>query len=126
LNTVISEVLALLEHQFEIHRIKVRRELHNRPIVVSGIEHKLQQVFLNLFLNAKDAMPKGGWLSVSTRVEDGNVIVGSRRYRLRHSERVSRADLRSLLHDESDRPGHGSGAVNHLWDRAGTRRIDRL
>ena len=74
LNVVITDVFSLLEHQFEVGSIKVRRELSAKPAVVEGIEHQLQQVFLNLFLNARDAMPKGGWLSVSTRVENGRVM----------------------------------------------------
>src|SRR5580693_9785200 len=68
-NDVVNDVLSLLEHQFELGRIMVRRELSETPATVVGIEHQLQQVFLNLFLNARDAMPRGGWLSVATRVE---------------------------------------------------------
>jgi hypothetical protein len=73
-NIIITDVVALLEHQFETHRIRVRRDLEERPVMVLGQEHKLQQVFLNLFLNARDAMPKGGWLSVSTRIEAGKIV----------------------------------------------------
>ena len=74
LNAVINDVYSLLEHQFEIGRIKVRRELAPEPKVVLAIEHQMQQVFLNLFLNARDAMPSGGWLTVSTRCDADTVI----------------------------------------------------
>jgi PAS domain S-box-containing protein len=69
LNTVVNDVLSLLEHQFRTVNIQVRRDLAAAPPVVFGTEHKLQQVFLNLFINARDAMPRGGWLSVTTRAE---------------------------------------------------------
>src|SRR5438445_8311485 len=45
-NAVITDVFSLLEHQFEVGRIKVRRDQMAGSAIVLGIEHQLQQVFL--------------------------------------------------------------------------------
>jgi signal transduction histidine kinase len=66
LNRVIQDTLTLLEHQFKTARIKVAPDLHPHLPPILGNTGKLQQVFLNLFLNAKDAMPAGGTLTITT------------------------------------------------------------
>jgi two-component system, NtrC family, sensor kinase len=67
LNRVIQDTLMLLEHQLKVARVKVVQELQPQLPPIYGNTGKLQQVFLNLFLNAKDAMPSGGTLMVSTQ-----------------------------------------------------------
>jgi PAS domain S-box-containing protein len=69
LNKVIGDTLALLEHHFRTSRVRVETELSDEAPMLKGNEGKLQQVFLNLFLNARDAMPDGGVLRVRSRVD---------------------------------------------------------
>jgi two-component system, NtrC family, sensor kinase len=66
INKIIHDTLALLEHQFKTTGIKVVGELAPELPPIHGNAGKLQQVFLNLFLNAKDAMAGGGTLHVAT------------------------------------------------------------
>jgi two-component system, NtrC family, sensor kinase len=65
-NKVIADTLALLEHQFKVAKVEVQNTLAPALPAIQGNPGRLQQVFLNLFLNAKDAMPGGGTLRVAT------------------------------------------------------------
>ncbi len=66
-NAIIERSLALVNYQINASRVRLARELAaDLPPV--RIDHaKIEQVFLNLFLNAVQAMPQGGVLSVRTR-----------------------------------------------------------
>ena len=66
LNQVIRDTLSLLEHQFKTAQIIVDLDLAEELPPINGNPGKLQQVFLNLLLNAKEAMPGGGRVRVAT------------------------------------------------------------
>jgi two-component system, NtrC family, sensor kinase len=73
-NTVIQDTLNLLEHQLKTSNVRLETALDPSLPAILGNPGKLQQVFLNLFLNAKDAMAGGGTLRVATEV-NGHVGV---------------------------------------------------
>jgi two-component system NtrC family sensor kinase len=76
-NKIILDTLALMEHQFKTSGIRVEDDLTSHLPAIHGNAGRLQQVFLNLFLNAKDAMAKGGTLKVSTMNGDAVSVVVS-------------------------------------------------
>lgn len=68
LNPVIEQALRLVRFQLNRRGINLEREFATELPAVSMDCNKMEQVFINLFLNAIQAMPKGGTLTVKTRV----------------------------------------------------------
>ena len=75
LNKILSETLSLVAPQLATGQIKVAQILDPNLGPVKGNPGKMQQVFLNLILNARDAMESGGVLEVRTIAEDTQAVV---------------------------------------------------
>ena len=73
LNRVIQETLSLLDHQLLKAGIEVKTNLSSSLNPVNGNSGKLQQVLLNLIINARDAMEPGGTLEI-TSLNDGALV----------------------------------------------------
>ena len=71
LNRVIRETVLLVEHQFNKAGVRTALSLAEELPAIRGNAGKLQQVFLNLFINGRDAMQAGGTLTVRTWAESG-------------------------------------------------------
>lgn len=66
LNDIAQSTIELLAGQFTGARVKVRLKRTEQPARVAGDSDRLQQVLINLLLNAVQAMPDGGALVVET------------------------------------------------------------
>ena len=68
LHEVLEQSARVMQHQLEGRKILLRREFGAAPDLVRGDGYQLEQVFLNLFFNALDAMGPNGRLSITTDV----------------------------------------------------------
>jgi signal transduction histidine kinase len=74
-NRVLKQVFALASKYLQHRHVVLRTDLLPDPPDVVTSPGQLGQVFLNLILNAVDAMPEGGTLRVSSHLQDGGLAV---------------------------------------------------
>jgi signal transduction histidine kinase len=74
-NKALEDIVMMVQHEFEGNGIAMDLRFGEELPAVGGNANYLQQVFLNLLINARDAMPKGGTISITTSLTGYHVSV---------------------------------------------------
>lgn len=75
LKRIVEEGIPLVEPRVRKAGIEIRRSLDPDLPEILGDPNQLYQVLMNLVVNAIQAMPKGGWLSLETYAADDSVVL---------------------------------------------------
>jgi len=75
INATIEIVLNLVKGQSMFHGIEIKTELAQNLPEVIGDKSRLEQVFLNLFINAADAMAEKGKLTITTKLDTHDEVI---------------------------------------------------
>ncbi len=77
INDILKTIPQLVAYYPEFHKIKWEEDLREHPTKIKGDFNQLQEVFLNLAINACQAMPDGGTLTISSsKPDEESVCVG--------------------------------------------------
>jgi signal transduction histidine kinase len=75
INKIIEEVIPLIEYRLRKNRIKLNLNLSKEMVPILLDITGIKQVLVNIILNAIDAMPQGGNLTISTKKEEEYLII---------------------------------------------------
>jgi PAS domain S-box-containing protein len=75
LNSIVEKVLVLTAKQLRTADVEIKRDLSNDLPRIKGSPSDLQQVVLNLILNAVEAMPQGGTITLASNYTESDVIL---------------------------------------------------
>ena len=75
LNASVREVVSLVRHTFVLGKVDIELELDEELPHMVGDPEKLNQVWINLLNNARDAMPEGGAIRIRTRRRDADGLL---------------------------------------------------
>ena len=73
-NESAGEVFSFLEEQLEINGVRLIKRLADRLPRIVANKNEMRELLFNLIVNAKESMPEGGRLSITTRPHEGNSI----------------------------------------------------
>lgn len=75
INDILHQILKLVKNQKELRKIVVEENYSKSIPKYYGDKNQLQQVFLNLILNAAEAIPDTGKITITTLIERDYVVV---------------------------------------------------
>jgi two-component system NtrC family sensor kinase len=75
INSLIEDSLSFIQHHAELEKVKIIKELNPALPKVNVDPHQIQQVFVNIILNAIQAMPDGGTLTIKTGIDKELVYI---------------------------------------------------
>ena len=73
INDIINKSVELLSNQGIFKKINLEIELSNHPLIIRIDEHQLLQVFINLLINAKEAVNDEGKITIRSYLNDNNL-----------------------------------------------------
>ncbi len=75
LNRELKFIADIIAHDYKNNNIAVQFHLSDHLPTIAGSVNHLQQVFLNMLINARDAMPKGGTMTITTEVKNFRAVI---------------------------------------------------
>ena len=131
LNELINNLTKMLKHLLSEDIVLKFNYAGNLPIILADAT-MMDQIIMNLAVNARDAMPKGGRLSISTTAVEIDKVAWHNHDEAREEvflclsvgdtgcgmdAAIQSRDLRALLYDQGCRQGDRAGTGNRLWNR---------
>jgi signal transduction histidine kinase len=105
----VDDSARLVRHDPRWRKIELVREIPADLPAIRMVEDHLVMVLVNLMINAADAMPEGGKLTVSARAVDGAVALSVRDTGMGMTEDVLEKAMTPLFTTKGDRRGSGLG-----------------
>jgi len=114
INKAVEEIFELMEIQSVFQGIEIRKELDQALPPIEGDKRQLQEVFINLALNAADAMEDGGILTIRSSFNRNRIEIRFQDTGCGISEKEMKHIFEPFFTTKSDKNGTGLGlSVSH-------------